>query len=258
MGGGLSQIGKMGKAAVNLLPALLFPPACFGCRKQIVEAGCLCGRCWGDVRFIEAPVCPVFGTPFPFEMGEEFLSLPAIAHPPPFERARAAVVYDGVARDMVLALKFYDRTEMAPWMARWMIRAGHDLIAQADLITAVPLHRRRFIWRRFNQAAELARATALLTGRPFVPEILERKRPTRQQVGLGLKDRKDNVRSAFTVPEHLRPLVRARRVLLIDDVYTTGATVMAATRALKRAGAGAVDILTFARAISGGFQQRLA
>lgn len=254
----MTRISEWGKAAFRLLPAVLFPPACLGCRRQVVEAGCLCGECWSGVRFIEEPVCPVFGTPFSHEMGDGFLSVPAIADPPPFERARAAAIYDGVARDMVLALKFRDRTEMAPWMARWMIRAGRDLLSEADLIAAIPLHRRRFMWRRFNQAAELARSLSAMSGRPFAVDLLQRRRPTRQQVGLPSSERRDNVRGAFVVPQHLRPILKGRRVVLVDDVYTTGATVIAATRTLMKAGAGAVDVLTFARVVPGDFQRSLA
>ena len=107
------------------------------------------------------------GTPFAHEMGDGFLSAEAIANPPPFDRARAAVAYSGVARQMVQGLKYNDRAELAPWMARWMMRAGAELVADADVVIPVPLHWRRFLWRRFNQSAELARAVAGLAGKPF-------------------------------------------------------------------------------------------
>ena len=109
------------------------------------------------------------GTPFAHDMGDGFLSAEAIANPPPFDRARAAVAYSGVARQMVQGLKYSDRTELAPWMARWMLRAGAELVADADVVVPVPLHWRRFLLRRFNQSAELARAVAGLAGKPFAP-----------------------------------------------------------------------------------------
>ena len=140
------------------------------------------------------------GTPFAHDMGEGFLSAEAIANPPPFDRARAAVAYSGVARQMVQGLKYNDRTELAPWMARWMMRAGAELVADADVVIPVPLHWRRFLWRRFNQSAELARAVAGLAGKPFAPLGVVRVKVTRQQVGLGLREREDNVRGAFRVP----------------------------------------------------------
>jgi ComF family protein len=190
------------------------------------------------------------GTPFSHDMGEGFLSAEAIANPPPFQRARAAVSYDGVARRMVQGLKYHDRTDLARWMAGWMARAGAELLADADIVVPVPLHR-----RRFNQSAELARALARRSGKPFEPAALVRVKVTRQQVGLGLREREDNVRGAFRVPPEADIKVRGRRVLVVDDVYTTGATVSAVARALKRGGATAVDVLTFARVLPGDFRR---
>jgi ComF family protein len=187
-------------------------------------------------------------------MGEGFLSAEAIANPPPFERARAAVAYNGVARHMVQALKYGDRADLAPWMARWMLRAGAELVADADVVLPVPLHWRRFFTRRFNQSAELARAIAALSGKVFEPAAIRRVKVTRQQVGLGLTRRQDNVRAAFRVPAEHDITVRGRRVLVVDDVYTTGATVSSVTRALKKSGAASVDVLTFARVLRGEFE----
>lgn len=236
---------------------LLFPPVCAGCRRLVAEPGALCARCWPSLRFIEAPLCPVMGTPFAHEMGEGFLSAEAITDTPLFSRARAAVIYEGVAGRMVQALKYADRTDLAPWMARWMARAGHELIADADLVVPVPLHWRRFWSRRFNQSAELGRALSERTGLRFAPEALVRAKNTRQQVGLRTRERTENVRAAFAVPEPFRPLVKHRRVILVDDVFTTGATVGAATRALLKGGAARVDVLTFARVLPGGTEDFL-
>jgi len=231
----------------------LFPPVCAGCGRMVEEPGALCGRCWPRLRLLEEPWCPVMGTPFAQDMGEGFLSAEAIARPPPFARARAAVAYTGVARQMVQRLKYNDRTDLAPWMARWMMRAGSELIADAEVIVPVPLHRRRFFRRRFNQSAELARAIVHVTGIAFEPGLVERVKMTRQQVGLGQREREDNVRAAFAVPARLLERLRGRRVLLVDDVYTTGATVAAVTRALRKGGASNVDVLTFARVLPGDF-----
>lgn len=251
------------KAALQrglLLPQrILFPAACAGCRRHVSEPGALCARCWPQLRFLERPWCAVMGTPFPYEMGEGFLSAEAIAKPPQFDRARAAVAYEGVAGRMVQALKYADAVHLAPWMARWMLRAGAELLPDADAIVPVPLHWRRFWERRFNQSAELARALAKLSGRPFEPGAVIRTKMTRQQVGLKPRERENNVRAAFHVPAEGRAIVEGRRIVVVDDVFTTGATVGALARTLKKAGAARVDVLTFARVIpenggEGGFR----
>ncbi len=232
---------------------LMFPPACGGCRRHVSRPGTLCGRCWQDLRFLEEPWCAVLGTPFEHDQGEGAVSPAAMADPPPFARARSAVAYEGVARRMVHDLKFRGRTELAPWMAGWMARAGRDLLDDADLLAAVPLHGRRFLWRGFNQSAELARALSRQRGLSFEPGIVRRRRSTRQQVGLRANERRDNVRGAFAVPDAMLAQVRGRRIVLVDDVFTTGATVSAVAALLMRKGAGRVDVLTFARAMPGDF-----
>lgn len=245
-GQGLRQL--VGRA-VRSSADTLFPPTCIGCRMHVSEPGALCPKCWPELRFIERPYCPVLGTPFSHDFGENFMSAEAIADPPPFRRLRSAVLHRGAAQRMAVSLKFHDRTDLAPWMARWMQRAGRELLDECDVILPVPLHRWRFWQRRFNQSAELARALAKLEMKPFAPQGIKRIRRTEQQIGLGIKERKRNVDGAFRVPQEHEIHVRGRRVLLIDDVYTTGATVKAVTRALLRGGARSVDVLTFSRVL---------
>jgi len=169
-----------------------------------------------------------------------------MADPPVFGRARAAVLYDGTARDLVHRLKYDDRLDLAPTLARMMAGAGVELVAEADCLVPVPLHRWRLWRRRFNQAALLARGLSTLTGLPTDAQALARVKATRSQVGLTRAARARNLQGAFRVPEAARPGLQGRRVLLVDDVTTTGATANAAARALLRAGAAKVDLLTFA------------
>lgn len=241
--------------AVGALPArLLFPPVCAGCARLVSRPGTVCAACWPRLRFLEPPWCPVMGTPFPHDMGEGFLSAEAIADPPPFARMRAAVVYHDLAARLVQGLKYGDRADRAKPMAAWMARAGFELVADADAVVPVPLHWRRLLARHYNQAAELARALARQHGIAYRPDWLQRRRPTRRQVGLGREQRRDNLRAAFVVPPASSARLAGRRVLLVDDVYTTGATARAASRALLRAGASAVDVLAFARVLPGDFR----
>lgn len=177
------------------------------------------------------------------------VSAQALANPPRFDKARAACVHTGCARQLVTRLKYNDRTDLAPWMARFMAHAGRELIADADIIVPVPLHWARLWTRRFNQSAELARALSAHSGLAMDAGALVRRRPTRRQVGLTANQRQTNVRGVFIVPDARRIAVSGRRVLLVDDVLTTGATVEAAATALRRGGADKVYVLTFSRVV---------
>ncbi|SES35144.1 comF family protein [Rhizobium sp. NFR03] len=229
---------------------LLYPPVCRGCGRFVQRHAAVCPACWASLRLIERPFCEVLGVPFSHDLGRGILSADAIANPPPFTRLRSVAIHTGIARDLVHALKYTDRTDLAPMMAAWMLRAGEGVVQAADAIVPVPLHKYRLWSRRFNQSAELARALAHLSGRPMLATALVRRRRTMRQVGLGATQRQDNVRGAFLVTEAGQSLVFGRHIVLVDDVYTTGATVAAATRALKRAGASEVTVLTFARAVT--------
>ena len=228
---------------------IAIPPACLLCDRLVDAQGGLCSHCWRQARFIERPYCEVLGLPFAFDQGEGAASARAIADPPPFERLRAVMAYDDRARRLVGALKYADRGDLAPWMAQWMATAGRELIADCDVVVPVPLHRMRLHQRRSNQSAELARNIAHLTALDYEPQALLRHRRTRQQVGLTSLERGRNVQGAFRVDVKRRPAIEARRVLLVDDVHTTGATVRACSRALKRAGAAAIDVLVFASVV---------
>ena len=216
----------------------------------MAEHGALCQACWRDISFIERPYCEVLGRPFEHDLGAGFLSAEAIADPPVFDRLRAVCLFDGTARDLVHGLKYNDRTELAPMMARWMARAGKEVVEASDVIVPVPLHRWRLFSRRFNQAADLARALSVETGKPMLGNALRRRRNTAQQVGLGKAAREANMKGAFEVAAHGKAELFGKHVLLVDYVYTTGATVSAVTRALRRAGAVKVDVLTFAMAFA--------
>ena len=230
---------------------VVLPPLCPGCHKPVAAHHGLCAQCWSELRFLTPPLCPVHGTPLPAGLGEDAVSAEAIANPPPFSRARAAVAYDRRAARIVSGFKYADRGDYAPIMARLMAHAGKGLLADAQLVVPVPLHWGRFAGRRFNQSADLARRLCRERLGAYAPDILVRRKATRSQVGLEPAQRALNVAGAFAVQPEQKPRLAGRRVLLIDDVFTTGATVDAATRVLKRAGALHVDVLTFARVLKG-------
>lgn len=227
----------------------LLPPLCLACRRPVADADALCVACWSDLALIERPYCERLGTPFAYDLGPGALSAEAIAHPPPFARARAVALYKGVARDLVHGLKYRDRQEMATFLARMMARAGAELLTDDAVLVPVPLYYWRLWRRRFNQSALLATGIGKASGLPVELSALKRIRATRQQVGLSQRERERNVQGAFRVDQDGRSRIAGRRVVLIDDVLTTGATAQACTRALLRGGAASVDLLVFARVV---------
>ena len=202
--------------------------------------------CWQKLTYLEYPLCDVLGLPFAYDQGAGSLSAQALADPPPWDRGRAAVIFDDAAKGLVHGLKYRDNTEAGLFMARMMGRVGRELVAEADMVMPVPLHKSRLWKRRFNQAAFLAQPIALGAAKTFTTDILLRELPTRQQVGLNAEARRKNVRKAFQVPFEKQALVAGKTILLVDDVRTTGATLGACSEALKKAGAARVFVLTFA------------
>jgi ComF family protein len=217
----------------------------------VEEPGALCSACWDGAAFIAPPHCARCGLPFELApsgaAGWECAA--CVAEPPPFDRARAAMRYDAGARGLVLRFKHADATHAAPGYARWMARAGAELLADCDLIAPVPLHRWRLLRRRYNQSALLALALGRMAGRPVAPDLLVRRRYTPSQGRLDRAHRFANVAGAFALRPGYAAAIGGKRVLLVDDVMTTGATVEECAKVLKRAGAGAVDVLTLARVV---------
>lgn len=245
---------RAGRLVRRLRPVvdLVLPPRCLRCGDLVAEPGALCAACFQQVTFLTPPLCHRCGLPFGGDWGapvaEEAAGLLCAAcarRSPPYDRARAALAYDDGARPLVLAFKHADRTDAATALAGWMARAAGPSLEQADLIVPVPLHRWRLWQRRYNQAALLAGALARRAGRPWASMALVRARATISQGGLGHDGRAANVRGAFRVARPAQ--VDGRRILLVDDVMTTGATVAECARTLRRAGAVSVDVVTLAR-----------
>jgi ComF family protein len=245
-----ARVAQFGRATLGIALDTALPPLCASCRTPLGNLGGLCPACWSRVSFIAPPYCERLGIPFTYDPGPGVLSMEAIADPPAYGRTRAAVRYDDIARDLVHRLKYGDRLDLATSMGRWMARAGRELLKDADALVPVPLHWRRLWGRRFNQAAVLAKEAASDSGLPVFTGVLGRKRATPQQVGLSRSARAANVQGAFAVTQDGRAAIYGKRLLLVDDVLTSGATVDACSRTLLRAGARNVDVLVFARVVA--------
>ncbi|HEX4302314.1 MAG TPA: ComF family protein [Rhizomicrobium sp.] len=247
MGGALQTgIKRAGRATLDLL----FPPLCIACRSQVDAPGALCATCWQTIQFLDGPMCACCGLPFEFDPGGETLCAGCHAHPPAYDKARAVMRYDEHSRGPILALKHGDRLDLAPGFTRWLSRGGQALLDETEIILPVPLHPYRLWTRRYNQSAELARALARQTGKPLDIHSLTRSRATPSQGAMpSAKARRRNMLGAFRVPPRHKSAIAGRNLLLIDDVLTTGATVDACARALKRAGAAKVFVLALARVV---------
>lgn len=227
---------------------VLLPPQCMLCTAAVDQPGHLCPACWPGIAFIAGPLCPSCGTPYALPVPDGLVCGGCLKEPPRYARARAAFAYAGGGRDLVLRFKRGDRTDLAPGLARLMASSGASLLAECDAILPVPLHRRRLWQRRYNQAALLAGELGRLAGKPVLPDLLERPRPTRSLGRLGRTERRRILAGAIRVAGDGAGL-RGLRLLLVDDVLTTGATADACCRALLRAGAARVDLLTLARVV---------
>jgi ComF family protein len=223
---------------------LVMPPQALDHRGATQGRG-LSAEAWGRVRFIAEPFCDGCGAPLEYDTGVRCAM--CLARPRAFARARAACIYDDASRDLILQFKHADRTDLSGLFATWVGRAAADLLAEADAVAPVPLHPIRLLARRFNQAAEFARPLARRHGLVFLPEALKRVRRTESQAGKSGSGRRRNVAGAFVSPPGQRRKIEGRRILIIDDVLTTGATAEACAKALLRAGASAVDLAVIAR-----------
>jgi ComF family protein len=251
---GLRRLGAsagLRRLGTGVLDALL-PPHCLTCDAPVTVQGGLCAECFAKLSFVSAPLCTRCGVPFPhagagLPMPDGPWCEACVTAPPAFASARAALRYDAGAKALILPFKHRDAVEMARPLARHMARAGRDLLAGADMLVPVPLHRWRLFARRHNQAALLAAQLARLSGVPHRPMLLRRLRRTRPLGEMGARDRAVELEGAFGLAPGAARALAGQRVLLVDDVLTSGATADACARVSLAGGAAQVDVLAAAR-----------
>ncbi|NTU77138.1 MAG: ComF family protein [Alphaproteobacteria bacterium] len=226
---------------------LLLPPLCLNCQTPVGGTQTLCPECWKAIRYIAAPFCVRCGAPFEVPVEDGTLCGACLDKLPDYDSARSAMVYDDASRALVLRLKHADRLHMVPALATWLQRVGGEILDRADMIIPVPLHRWRLLHRRYNQAALLAQNLGKATGVPVAVEALLRVRATPTQGRLNREQRAKNVAGAFKPHPRWASSIMEKKIVLIDDVLTTGATVNACAKALRKAGAAEIHVLTLAR-----------
>jgi ComF family protein len=249
----LQSIRKFG----NTLLDTVFPPRCISTGLPVGKNGMISPELWGALDFLAGAMCPRCGFPFAFEnefedpFSNEYICAHCIESPPNFSRARSALKYNEASRALILSFKHGDRLHAVPVFTPWLLNAGKELFEGCDIIVPVPLHPSRLLKRRYNQSALLAQGLHKKTNIQLDLLSLERKRATLSQGHMNAPRRQKNVQGAFLVREKNKPKLRGKTILLIDDVYTSGATIKECSKTLLKAGALDVRALTLARVIKG-------
>lgn len=248
----------MTQAPLKKILSFLLPARCLVCRDIIEEEGHICASCWGELIFLSQAKCNRCGIPFEVidlknqenNEGDSLTCPPCLKTPPPFQCAISPLLYDDKSKDLILRFKHGDATHMAPAFGQWLFKAGKDILGRTDYLVPVPLHWKRLLKRQYNQAALLVNALEKVSGVPALLEGLERTAHTPTQGYLTKEERHQNVSGKFVVPSKNTSLVNKKVITIIDDVYTSGATVKACAEALQKAGVAEINILTLARVAS--------
>jgi len=230
----------------------ILPPRCIASGEIVDQQGMVSPVLWRELNFISNPKCECCGFPFDFDLeglNDGNLCASCIKYPPKFEKARSALIYDDASRDIILGFKHGDQTHAIPTFTPWLLRVGKELLDETDLIIPVPLHPTRLIRRRFNQAGLIAQSLSKAQNIPTILNGLIRLRAAPTQGYLDMKERKRNVRKAFRVNPRHQHVLKGKKVLLIDDVFTTGATINECTKELLKVGVQSVSVLTVARVV---------
>lgn len=239
---------KLIPVAKNIVD-IIFPPRCLSCAMLVDVQGSLCSTCWSEIRFIQSPHCSACGFPFEYEVGNATLCGDCTKLRPVYHKSRSVLCYDDRSRSLITRFKYGDKTHASDTFGKWMVRAGEEFLKQSDYLVPVPLHKIRLFTRRYNQSALLAYSMQKYCHVPVLPDGLIRKRHTPPQASLSYKQRLTNVKSAFAVNACYSNTMEGKKVVLIDDVTTTGSTIEACCKVLLKAGVDEVNVLTIAKTV---------
>ena len=239
-----------GKNFADKAANILYPSTCIHCSTPISNSQSLCALCWSDLRPITEPFCPILGLPFDIDMGANTLSASAISNPPIFDRARSAFIYSDISLSIISKLKYADRPDLAKYCAQLMANILAPILEGNPILVPVPLHWTRQFNRRYNQASEIARHLAKICNLQMELTLVKRTKRTKRQVGLSAKERRKNITNAFSVNPDALNIAQSNRIILVDDVITTGATLNEIAKTLKKAGIEKIDVISFARVLN--------
>ena len=229
----------------------IFPPQCISCYTPTGETAALCSACWDSISFIGSPLCDRCGTPFEIDTPDNTICAGCSYRKPQFDRSRSVFKYDDHSRQIITNFKYRDNTYTSDAFARWMMRSGVDILKNSDILAPVPLHRLKLIKRRYNQSALLVNSIAKMTYIEKHNNLLLRVKNTPPQAGLTYKQRFGNMSGAFKLNSKYKNIIKGKRICLVDDVLTTGATIEACAKILKKSGAAKVHVLTLGCTVKG-------
>ncbi|MFD2206888.1 ComF family protein [Kiloniella antarctica] len=240
------------EAVLSLVSGIVdyaLPPVCGNCQEPVLNSNGICGVCWASLTFISDPCCVCCGYPFDYFVKDDVLCGECLRSPKSFDRCRSALSYDDHSKNMIIGFKHADRTYLTKLFTRWIALVGKEILMDVDFISPVPLHPRRLLARRYNQSGLLAQKIAYSHKKVYLPDLLLRTKNTSSQGHLSLINRWKNVRTAFEINPKYADCIRNKNIILIDDVYTTGATLEACSRVLKKQKVAKINVLVLSRVL---------
>ena len=236
----------------NKILKVIFPPKCVLCDKIIEDEDSLCSDCWKKIKFIKEPFCNKCSTPFEFEVSDDDICLSCMKNKPLYIKSRSAVVYDSEVSKIIFKFKFYDKLHLKRFMGKCMCRASSDIIDNIDILIPIPLHKKRLIYRKYNQSLLLANEIAKNSGKIVIHDFLYKIKYTVPQASLKQSERQTNLKNKFAInPKYLNDIEKYKNLgfAIVDDVITTGSTVNECIKILNKAGINKVYSISFAKTV---------